>query len=102
MPRLLRAFRNPLGSTGITPAMAAFHFLVRTDTHVLSSDSVDLSSLETARVEASRRIGDLLRTHADAIWVDKEWQMDVTDQAGLILFVINVSAMKSAATIATK
>jgi hypothetical protein len=78
--------------------MASFHFVVRTDTHVLSSGSVDLSSLEAARVAASTRIGDLLKTHAEAIWVDKEWQMDVTDAAGLILFVINVSAMKSAAT----
>jgi hypothetical protein len=78
--------------------MARFHFVVRTDTHILLSDSVDLLSLESARVEASRRVGDLLKTHAEAIWVDKEWQMDVTDEVGLILFIINVSAMKSAAT----
>lgn len=82
--------------------MAAFHFVVRTDTHVLLSDSVDLPSLKTARVEASKRVGDLLRTHAEAIWVDKEWQMDVTDETGLILFIINVSTMKSSATISTK
>jgi hypothetical protein len=75
---------------------------VRTDTHVLLSDSHELPHLENARVEASTRVGDLLRTHAEQIWVDKEWQMDVTDETGLILFVINVSAMKSAATISAR
>lgn len=78
--------------------MACFHFVVRTDTNILLSDSVDLADLATARLEASRRIGDLLKAHSEAIWVDKEWQLDVTDDVGLILFVINVSAMKSAAT----
>lgn len=82
--------------------MACFHFVVRTDTHVLLSDSVDLPTLEAARVEAAKRVGSLLKTHADAIWEDKEWQMDVTDGSGLILFVINVSAMKSSATLSNK
>lgn len=82
--------------------MPCFHFVVRTDTHVLLSDSVELPTFETARVEAARRVGDLLKTHAEALWVDNEWQMDVTDAAGLILFVVNVSAMKSSATISDR
>ena len=82
--------------------MACFHFVVRTDTHVLLSDSIELANLETARVEAARRVGELLKTHAEALWEDKEWQMDVTDVSGLILFVINISAMKSSATIFAK
>lgn len=82
--------------------MACFHFVVRTETHVLLSDSIELVSLKTARTEAAKRVGDLLKTHAEAIWVDKEWQMDVTDASGLILFVINVSAMKSSATFLAK
>jgi hypothetical protein len=47
-------------------------------------------------------VGDLLKTHAGAIWEDKEWQMDVTDSTGLILFVIQVSAMKTAATASSR
>jgi hypothetical protein len=35
---------------------------------------------------------------ATQIWVDEDWQMDVTDESGLVLFVINISALKSAAT----
>jgi hypothetical protein len=82
--------------------MPRFHFVVRTRSHVLLSDSVDLQDLESARIEAACRVGDLLKTHAGAIWEDKEWQMDVTDSTGLILFVIQVSAMKTAATASSR
>jgi hypothetical protein len=81
--------------------MPRFHYVLRTDHDILLSDSIDLLNLEAARVEASRRVGYLLQTHAQAIWVDREWQMEVTDEVGLILFVISVSAMKSAATQST-
>ena len=77
--------------------MPRFHFQVRTDTHVLLAEAADLPGTTEARVEASRRVGELLRDHAAAIWADEEWRMDVTDHAGLILFVIQVSAMKSPA-----
>jgi hypothetical protein len=43
------------------------------------------------------RIGKLLTEHAQKLWVDEDWQMDVTDDTGLILFVINVGAMQSSA-----
>jgi hypothetical protein len=58
----------------------------------------DLSSSDEARVEAAKRIGLLLHAHARKLWVDEDWQMDVTDDTGLILFVINISAMRSSAT----
>jgi len=75
-----------------------FHFQVRTPTHVLLTEAADLPDLEDARVEAARRVGELLREHAALLWVDNDWQMDVTDDAGLILFVIYITAMKSPAT----
>jgi len=62
------------------------------------TEVADLSDTDEARVEAAKRIGLLLHAHAGALWVDEEWQMDVTDDTGLILFVINVSAMRSSAT----
>ena len=78
--------------------MPRFHFQVRTDSHVLLTEAADCAGTTEARVEASRRVGELLREHAAAIWADEEWRMDVTDEVGLILFVIQVSAMKSPAT----
>lgn len=58
----------------------------------------ELHDSDAARIEAAKRIGLLLHAHAGKLWVDEDWQMDVTDDTGLILFVINVSAMRSSAT----
>ena len=78
--------------------MPRFHFQVRTETHVLLAEAADLPGATEARVEAARRVGDLLKAHAEQLWVDEDWHMAVTDGTGLILFVIQVSAMRSAAT----
>jgi hypothetical protein len=75
------------------------HFQVRTGTHVMLTEVADFSDTDEARVEAARRIGLLLHAHAGKLWVDEDWQMDVTDEHGLVLFVINISAMKSSATL---
>jgi hypothetical protein len=61
------------------------------------TEGIELSDDAAARIEASCRIGELLRKHAGQIWIDQDWRMDVTDQNGLILYVIEVSAMKAPA-----
>lgn len=78
--------------------MPIFHFEVRTDTHVLNTNGVELVDHTAARAEAARRIGALLSDHADQIWSDQNWQMDVTDANGLILYVLHVMATKAPAT----
>ena len=78
-----------------------FHFQVRTGTHVMVTEAADLGNSDDARVEAAKRIGLLLHAHAGKLWADEEWQMDVTDDTGLIPFVINIAAMKSSATLLT-
>jgi hypothetical protein len=60
--------------------------------------AVDLRGGDEARVEAARRVGVLLQEHAAKLWADENWQMDVTDERGLILFVIYLQASKSPAT----
>ncbi len=75
-----------------------FHFQVRTETHALLAEGGELSSKEEARAEAARRIGTLFTEHAAQLWVDEDWRMDITDEKGLILYVIQISAMKTAAT----
>jgi hypothetical protein len=74
--------------------MPFYNFQVRTETHVMLTEGAELSDVSAARVEAARRIGALLTEHAGQIWVDQDWQMDVTDQAGLILYMINIAAIK--------
>lgn len=78
--------------------MPFFNFEVRTETHVLLTEGADFTDKDAARNEAARRIGELLTDHAGRLWVDETWQMDVTDERGLILYVINVAAMKTSAT----
>lgn len=75
-----------------------FHFQVRTETHVMLTETAELPGVDEARQEAAVRVGKLLQKHAGAIWADEEWRMDVTDDVGLILFVLTISVMKSAAT----
>jgi len=77
--------------------MPRFHFQVRTETHVMLSEVVELPKADDARLEASRRVGELLKVHAGKIWEDQDWRMDVTDDVGLILFVLQITAVRSAA-----
>jgi hypothetical protein len=49
-----------------------FHFEVRTDTHVMLTEGIELSNDAAARIETSCRIGELLRKHAGQIWVDQD------------------------------
>ena len=78
--------------------LVRFHFQVRTGTHVMVTEFADLDNTDEARVEAAKRIGLLLHAHAGKLWEDEDWQMDVTDDTGLILFVVNISAIRSSAT----
>lgn len=75
-----------------------FHFQVRTESHVLLTEGIELATIDEARIEAARRVGRLLHDHADQLWTDEDWRMDVTDDKGLILFVLTISAMRSSAT----
>jgi hypothetical protein len=54
--------------------------------------------VQALRVEMARFVGQMLRDHAEQVWADKDWRIDVTDESGLILYVINISATDSAAT----
>jgi hypothetical protein len=78
--------------------MAFYNFEVRTETHVLHTQGAELPDNNAVRVEAAKRIGALLDEHAHQLWVDQDWHMDVTNEIGLILYVIQVSTMRSAAT----
>jgi hypothetical protein len=78
--------------------MPVFHFQVRTDSHVLITEPLELANTTEARIEAAKRTGDLLRAHADQIWVDEDWRIDVTDAQGLILFVLHIAAHRTSAT----
>ena len=78
--------------------MALYNIALRTDTHVRDVLRVERDDLTGLRIEMARFVGELLKDHAEQIWVDEDWRVDVTDEDGLILYVMQISATKSAAT----
>jgi hypothetical protein len=68
---------------------------LRTRSHIADMAEVDCESTEDLRIEVARFVSELLRDHAVALWVDQDWQVDVTDHTGLILYVVHLSAYAS-------
>jgi hypothetical protein len=75
-----------------------YHINVRTESHIASAVTVEHDSHTDLRVEMAKFAGELLKDHADLIWTDEDWQIDVSDEAGLILYVLHISAMRTSAT----
>jgi len=78
--------------------MLKFNVNVRTKSHVAQTVHIEADDHTALRVEMAKFVGELLKDHADLIWADEDWQIDVTDDAGLILYVMHVVAIKTAAT----
>jgi hypothetical protein len=87
-----------LGSERVMPT---YNINVRTASHIADTTPVERTTLGELRLEMARFVGELLKDHAELIWEDQDWQVDVTDEAGLILYVLNVSANEAAATTGT-
>ena len=78
--------------------MATYHIQLRTESEVREALTVERDNLNALRIEMARFVGELLKDHAGVIWDDGEWRIDVTDDVGLILFVMHVSATNTPAT----
>ena len=82
--------------------MARYNIQLRTESHVSEPLAVDKSDLAELRIEVAQFVGELLRDHGNQIWIDEDWRVDVTDDTGLILYVMQISARNSAATAPTR
>lgn len=91
--RLVDAVVSP-GSSYV----ARYNINVRTDSHIATTVAIEKDSHTDLRMEMARFVGELLKDHADLIWADEDWQVDVSDESGLILYVLQVIASKTAAT----
>jgi hypothetical protein len=78
--------------------MSAYRINIRTESHIADSVKVEMENLTDLRVEMARFVGELLQDHAALIWADQDWQVDVTDATGLILYVLHISAADTPAT----
>jgi len=82
--------------------MKNYNINIRTESHIAETLKVDSDDLTGLRVELARFVGELLKDHAELVWVDEDWQIDVTDESGLILYIMQISAMETPATMTKK
>jgi hypothetical protein len=78
--------------------MARYNIELRSADKVWETLEVEREDVTALRIEMARFVGQLLRDHAEQVWNDQDWRVDVTDSAGLILYVMHISATDTAAT----
>lgn len=78
--------------------MERYHIELRAADRVWETLDVEMADLDALRIEMARFVGELLRDHASQVWKDQDWRVDVTDETGLILYVMHIFATDSAAT----
>lgn len=77
--------------------MPKYNIELRTENRVWETLTVEKGDHGELRIEVATFVGELLRDHAGQIWVDEDWRVDVTDESGLILYVMHLSAIQAAA-----
>jgi len=78
--------------------MPHYHFELRTADQVWETVDYQTENIEGLRLEMAQFVGELLKDHAGKIWADKDWRVDVTDENGLILYVMQIFATDSVET----
>jgi hypothetical protein len=78
--------------------MPKYHINIRTESHIAETVDVERNDHTALRIELARFVGELLKDHAELIWKDEDWQIDVSNDDGLILYVMHIAAMKTPAT----
>lgn len=78
--------------------MPQFHIALRSESTVSQTLQIESENLTDLRIELAKFVGELLKDHAQQIWVDEDWRVDVTDRDGLILYVMQISAFDTAAS----
>ena len=63
----------------------------------LDAEGQELADTNTAQIEAVRLLGELLRDEPRGFWNERAMKVVVTDEAGLILFVLDLSATEAPA-----
>jgi hypothetical protein len=77
--------------------MSAYNIELRTEKRVWETLVVESQDLTALRIEVATFVGDLLKEYAAKIWADEDWRVDVTDERGLILYVMHLSAVQAPA-----
>lgn len=82
--------------------MSKYYIGLRSKTHLNDTLVVEREDLTALRTELACFVGELLADHAEVIWKDEDWRVDVADEAGLIMFVIEIQARDTAASMPSR
>jgi hypothetical protein len=77
--------------------MPHYHFNVINGSKCIDDLGVDLPDLPAAMAMADLEAGQLFRDGRHDLWYDSEWQLEVTDGLGLILFTLMFSRHNASA-----
>lgn len=77
--------------------MPRFHFNVHDDRALLDDTGTDFPNIAAAKAHVARFVGEVIRESGATFWDSNMWRLEVTDESGLVLFVIHVSAAVSPA-----
>ena len=72
--------------------MPRYFFHVHDGSSTLDSEGTELPDIFAAQEEAILLSGELLREMGGKFWNGEEWSLEVTDEAGRILFILRFSA----------
>lgn len=78
--------------------MPRYHFNVHDGSLLPDREGTNLPNLASARMEAVRLAGTLLRDSPESFWDAEEWHLDVSDEAGLLQFTLTFFATDAPAT----
>ncbi len=76
--------------------MTNYHIKLRTAERIWETLAVETEDLTALRTEVARFVGELLKDHAQEVWHDQDWRVDVTDEEGSILYVMHILATDTA------
>lgn len=72
--------------------MPRYFFHVHDGTSTKDAVGTELPDIFAAQLEAIQTSGELLREMGHKFWDGTEWSMEVTNEAGRVLFVLRFSA----------
>jgi hypothetical protein len=75
--------------------MPRFYFNVHDGVSQIDKDGTVLPDWQTARIEAVRLAGEILRDEAYRIALGEDWCIEVTDRKGAIVFRLTIQAVTS-------
>ncbi|MFC4256667.1 DUF6894 family protein [Croceibacterium xixiisoli] len=78
--------------------MPLYRFQIRSGDQQFFSVEFDLSGTVAARTEAVKTLGQMLCDNPTSVWDDGDCQIEVSDERGLTLYVVQVCALKAAST----